>query len=97
MFIFINKCDQKKKYKYQIKILNFLLLSKDTIINYGLVKIFPTKDHFLKLILIDFMNKLGSLVQEVHLTVNEWISEVIRTCSGDRKTEFHWLVGPIDI
>ena len=43
------------------------------------------------------MNKLGPLVQEVHLTVNEWISEVIRTYNGDRKIEFHWLVGPIDI
>lgn len=39
----------------------------------------------------------GPLVEEVHQTVNEWISQVIRTYRNENHVEFEWLVGPIPI
>ncbi|XP_033226476.1 lysosomal alpha-mannosidase-like [Belonocnema kinseyi] len=39
----------------------------------------------------------GPLVEELHLTINEWISQVVRVYDGEERIEFSWLVGPIDI
>ncbi|XP_051165376.1 lysosomal alpha-mannosidase [Leptopilina boulardi] len=39
----------------------------------------------------------GPLVEELHLTVNEWVSEVVRIYNGEDRIEFNWLVGPIDV
>ncbi|XP_033224967.1 lysosomal alpha-mannosidase-like [Belonocnema kinseyi] len=39
----------------------------------------------------------GPLLEELQLTVNEWISQVVRVYSGEDRIEFSWLVGPIDI
>ncbi|XP_033225887.1 lysosomal alpha-mannosidase-like [Belonocnema kinseyi] len=39
----------------------------------------------------------GPLVDELHLTMNEWISQVVRVYEGEERIEFSWLVGPIDI
>ncbi|XP_033225890.1 lysosomal alpha-mannosidase-like [Belonocnema kinseyi] len=39
----------------------------------------------------------GPLVDELQMTVNEWISQVVRVYADDERIEFNWLVGPIDI
>lgn len=47
--------------------------------------------------LIIFVNKLGSIVEELQLTINEWISQIVRVYSGENRIEFSWIIGPIDI
>ncbi|XP_031623847.1 lysosomal alpha-mannosidase-like isoform X1 [Contarinia nasturtii] len=39
----------------------------------------------------------GDLVDEVHQTFNEWISQVIRIYKNENYAEFQWLVGPIPV
>ncbi|XP_033225120.1 lysosomal alpha-mannosidase-like [Belonocnema kinseyi] len=39
----------------------------------------------------------GPLVDELHMTVNDWISQVVRVYAGEDRIEFNWLVGPINI
>ncbi|XP_033225889.1 lysosomal alpha-mannosidase-like [Belonocnema kinseyi] len=39
----------------------------------------------------------GPLVDELQMTVNEWISQVVRVYAEDERIEFNWLVGPINI
>ncbi|KAJ8675630.1 hypothetical protein QAD02_011416 [Eretmocerus hayati] len=39
----------------------------------------------------------GPLVEEIHQTINEWVSQVIRIYNGQNYVEFDWLVGPIPI
>ncbi|KAH8287905.1 hypothetical protein KR018_006962 [Drosophila ironensis] len=39
----------------------------------------------------------GDLVDEVHQTFNDWISQVVRVYKKDSYAEFEWLVGPIPI
>ncbi|XP_033223798.1 lysosomal alpha-mannosidase-like [Belonocnema kinseyi] len=39
----------------------------------------------------------GPLVEELQLTVNKWISQVVRVYSEEERIEFSWVVGPIDI
>ncbi|XP_051165377.1 lysosomal alpha-mannosidase-like [Leptopilina boulardi] len=38
----------------------------------------------------------GPLVEEIHLAVNDYISEVIRIYNGQDRIEFNWLVGPLN-
>lgn len=37
----------------------------------------------------------GPLVEEVHQTFNDWVSQVVRVYKGQSHIEFEWLVGPI--
>ncbi|XP_011151265.1 lysosomal alpha-mannosidase isoform X1 [Harpegnathos saltator] len=37
----------------------------------------------------------GPVVQEIHQTINEWVSQVIRVYLEEEHVEFDWLVGPI--
>ncbi|KYN17373.1 Lysosomal alpha-mannosidase [Trachymyrmex cornetzi] len=37
----------------------------------------------------------GPVVQELHHTINDWISQVVRIYSEEQHIEFDWLVGPI--
>lgn len=39
----------------------------------------------------------GDLVDEVHQTFNEWLSQVVRVYKTENFVEFEWLVGPIPI
>lgn len=39
----------------------------------------------------------GPLVDELHQTVNDWISQVVRVYKDDEHIEFDWLVGPIPV
>ncbi|XP_033225298.1 lysosomal alpha-mannosidase-like [Belonocnema kinseyi] len=39
----------------------------------------------------------GPLVDELQMTVNEWISQVVRVYAEEDRIEFNWLVGPINI
>ena len=39
----------------------------------------------------------GPLVEELHVNINEWISQVVRVYNGQDRIEFNWLVGPINI
>ncbi|XP_049857093.1 lysosomal alpha-mannosidase-like [Schistocerca gregaria] len=37
----------------------------------------------------------GDLVEEVHQTLSDWISQVIRVYKTEKHIEFEWLVGPV--
>ncbi|XP_043267242.1 lysosomal alpha-mannosidase isoform X1 [Venturia canescens] len=37
----------------------------------------------------------GPLVQELHLSVNDWVSQTVRIYDNQDRIEFHWMVGPI--
>ncbi|CAD6203815.1 GSCOCG00009812001-RA-CDS [Cotesia congregata] len=39
----------------------------------------------------------GPVVNELHLTVNNYISQVVRVYRAEQKVEFDWVVGPIPI
>ncbi|XP_058798646.1 lysosomal alpha-mannosidase-like isoform X2 [Phymastichus coffea] len=39
----------------------------------------------------------GPLVEEIHLTVNDWVSQVVRVYNEEEFVEFEWLVGPIPV
>ncbi|XP_011872614.1 PREDICTED: lysosomal alpha-mannosidase isoform X2 [Vollenhovia emeryi] len=39
----------------------------------------------------------GPVVQELHHTINEWVSQVVRIYPGEEHIEFNWLVGPIPV
>ncbi|XP_076239948.1 lysosomal alpha-mannosidase II [Calliopsis andreniformis] len=39
----------------------------------------------------------GPVVKEIHLTINDWISQVIRIYNAKNYIEFDWLVGPIPV
>ncbi|XP_014487574.1 PREDICTED: lysosomal alpha-mannosidase isoform X1 [Dinoponera quadriceps] len=39
----------------------------------------------------------GPVVEELHLTVNEWMSQVVRIYSEEEQVEFNWLIGPIPV
>ncbi|XP_011645218.1 lysosomal alpha-mannosidase isoform X2 [Pogonomyrmex barbatus] len=39
----------------------------------------------------------GPVVQELHHTINEWISQVVRIYPEEEHIEFDWLVGPIPV
>jgi len=39
----------------------------------------------------------GPVVQELHHTINEWVSQVVRIYSEEEHIEFDWLVGPIPV
>ncbi|XP_066593863.1 lysosomal alpha-mannosidase isoform X1 [Prorops nasuta] len=39
----------------------------------------------------------GDIVQEIHLQVNDWVSEVVRVYSAEDFIEFDWMVGPIPV
>ncbi|XP_012160548.1 lysosomal alpha-mannosidase isoform X1 [Ceratitis capitata] len=39
----------------------------------------------------------GDLVEEVHQSFNEWVSQVVRVYRQQRHAEFEWLVGPIPV
>ncbi|XP_012271344.1 lysosomal alpha-mannosidase isoform X1 [Orussus abietinus] len=39
----------------------------------------------------------GPLVQEIHQTINDWVSQVLRIYNMGKQIEFHWLVGPIPV
>ncbi|XP_015440324.1 PREDICTED: lysosomal alpha-mannosidase [Dufourea novaeangliae] len=39
----------------------------------------------------------GPVVHEIHQTINDWISQVIRIYNGKEYIEFDWLVGPIPV
>jgi len=36
-------------------------------------------------------------VQELHHTINEWISQVVRIYPEEEHIEFDWLIGPIPV
>lgn len=38
---------------------------------------------------------IGSIVKEVHQTINDWISQIIRIYPNQDFVEFNWLVGPL--
>lgn len=40
---------------------------------------------------------IGSVVQELHHTVNDWISQVVRVYPKEEQIEFDWLIGPIPV
>ena len=39
----------------------------------------------------------GPVVSEIHQTINDWISQVIRIYNGKEYVEFDWLVGPTPV
>ncbi|KAK0079162.1 hypothetical protein PV326_008900 [Microctonus aethiopoides] len=39
----------------------------------------------------------GPLVDEIHLTINQFVSQIVRLYFGEDKIEFEWLIGPIPI
>ncbi|XP_076297759.1 lysosomal alpha-mannosidase II [Lasioglossum baleicum] len=39
----------------------------------------------------------GDVVSEIHQTINEWVSQVIRIYKEEEYVEFDWLVGPIPV
>ncbi|XP_039281888.1 lysosomal alpha-mannosidase isoform X2 [Nilaparvata lugens] len=39
----------------------------------------------------------GSLVHEIHQTVKDWMTQVIRIYKDEEHIEFEWLVGPMDV
>lgn len=39
----------------------------------------------------------GPVVQEIHQTINEWVSQVVRIYPEEEHIEFDWLVGPIPV
>ncbi|XP_063974588.1 lysosomal alpha-mannosidase isoform X1 [Diachasmimorpha longicaudata] len=39
----------------------------------------------------------GPLVEELHLTVNGYVSQVVRIYNGEDRIEFDWVVGPIPV
>ncbi|XP_015516452.1 lysosomal alpha-mannosidase isoform X2 [Neodiprion lecontei] len=39
----------------------------------------------------------GPLVQEIHMKINEWISQIVRLYTGENYIEYDWLVGPIPV
>ncbi|XP_050319281.1 lysosomal alpha-mannosidase isoform X2 [Bactrocera neohumeralis] len=39
----------------------------------------------------------GNLVEEVHQSFNEWVSQVVRVYRQQHHAEFEWLVGPIPV
>lgn len=39
----------------------------------------------------------GPLVEELHVEVNDWISQIIRAYNGQDRVEFNWLIGPINV
>lgn len=39
----------------------------------------------------------GDIVDEVHQTYSDWVSQIIRIYKGEGTIEFNWLVGPIPI
>ncbi|XP_011309552.1 lysosomal alpha-mannosidase-like [Fopius arisanus] len=39
----------------------------------------------------------GSLVEELHLTVNDYVSQVVRVYDGEERVEVEWMVGPIPV
>ncbi|KAH0948863.1 hypothetical protein HN011_001273 [Eciton burchellii] len=39
----------------------------------------------------------GPVVQEIHQTINDWVSQVIRVYPEEEHIEFDWLVGPIPV
>ncbi|XP_018049509.1 PREDICTED: lysosomal alpha-mannosidase-like [Atta colombica] len=39
----------------------------------------------------------GPVVQELHHTINDWISQVVRIYSEEQHIEFDWLIGPIPL
>ncbi|XP_015589369.1 lysosomal alpha-mannosidase isoform X1 [Cephus cinctus] len=39
----------------------------------------------------------GPLVDEMHITINDWISQVVRVYNKENFLEFNWLVGPIPV
>ncbi|XP_031833177.1 lysosomal alpha-mannosidase II isoform X1 [Nomia melanderi] len=40
---------------------------------------------------------IGPVVEELHQTINDWVSQVIRVYRGKEYVEFDWLVGPIPV
>ncbi|XP_046734873.1 lysosomal alpha-mannosidase isoform X4 [Diprion similis] len=39
----------------------------------------------------------GPLVQEIHVKINEWVSQIVRLYTGEDYIEYDWLVGPIPV
>ncbi|KAL6449015.1 hypothetical protein ACFW04_000614 [Cataglyphis niger] len=39
----------------------------------------------------------GPIVEELHHTVNEWVSQVVRIYPKEEHIEFDWLIGPIPV
>ncbi|KAJ1527978.1 hypothetical protein ONE63_007908 [Megalurothrips usitatus] len=39
----------------------------------------------------------GDLVQEVHQTFSDWVSQVVRMYAGENHVELEWMVGPIPV
>ncbi|XP_063975684.1 lysosomal alpha-mannosidase-like [Diachasmimorpha longicaudata] len=39
----------------------------------------------------------GALVEELHLTINDYVSEVVRVYDQEDKVEVEWMVGPIPV
>lgn len=39
----------------------------------------------------------GPLVEELHLTLNDYVSQVVRIYNGEDKIEFDWVAGPIAV
>ncbi|XP_029158276.1 lysosomal alpha-mannosidase isoform X1 [Nylanderia fulva] len=39
----------------------------------------------------------GPVVEELHHTINEWVSQVVRIYPAEQHIEFDWLIGPIPI
>lgn len=40
---------------------------------------------------------IGPVVEELHHTINEWVSQVVRVYLEEEHVEFDWLIGPIPI
>lgn len=39
----------------------------------------------------------GPVVEEIHQTHSDWVSQVVRTYTGENHVEMEWLVGPIPL
>ncbi|XP_018301818.1 lysosomal alpha-mannosidase isoform X1 [Mycetomoellerius zeteki] len=39
----------------------------------------------------------GPILQELHHTINDWVSQVVRIYSEEEHIEFDWLIGPIPV
>lgn len=46
---------------------------------------------------INFTFLLGPVVEELHQTINEWMSQVVRIYPEEQHIEFNWLVGSIPV